>query len=212
MSWWDKYFAPGDIRAQRLQLQSPSPDGLPSIPKEVVVVVPDRAPSLPQADRLRRQNALLYGGLAFTALSIVVTRRAIQRKLAQHAPQTLNSAKQAGAEPQPPSTATASKADGSLEAIQALGYATLNVFSVFMLGAGAAMTYFDVADLEDMREGLRKAAGYESDQANKANEEIEGWIAETLARRDGQGNLRPGIAEKVAEVQRQAEGKGERPR
>ncbi|KAF2482141.1 hypothetical protein BDY17DRAFT_252855 [Neohortaea acidophila] len=188
MSWWDKYLAPGDLRQQRQALSSPSQPGTANEDEQPRLVVL-KPPRLSQADRVRRQNGLLFGGLAFTLLSMIVTRRAVGRKLAQ----TALSAEGGAA-------AAESKVDGSLEAVQALGYATLNVFSVAMLGIGGAMKYFDIADVEDMREVVRRQEGYSED--SEANREIEGWIAEVLARKDGQGNLRESVVEKVAEIER----------
>lgn len=184
MSWWDKYLAPGDLRQQRQALSQPGTTNEDEQPRLVVL----KPPRLSQADRVRRQNGLLFGGLGFTLLSMIVTRRAVGRKLAQTA---LSAEGGAAAE---------SKVDGSLEAVQALGYATLNVFSVAMLGIGGAMKYFDIADVEDMREVVRRQEGYSED--SEANREIEGWIAEVLARKDGQGNLRESVVEKVAEIER----------
>lgn len=63
------------------------------------------------------------------------------------------------------------------------------------------MTYFDFADLEDLREGVRRQAGYAED--SESEREIEAWVAEVLARRDGKGELRAGVAEKVAEIERE---------
>lgn len=190
MSWWDKYFAPGDLRRQE-QLQAVSPSDLEGEPSPLVVVKP---PRLSQTDRARRQNGLLYGGIAFTALSLVVTRRAVGRKLAQTLPKAITSS--------PTSTTAAElpKADGSLEAVQALGYATLNVFSMAMLGMGAAMKYFDIAEVEDMREMVRRQEGYSDD--SEANQEIESWIANVLARKDGQGNIKESVTEKVMEIEK----------
>jgi len=149
---------------------------------------------------------MLYGGIAFTALSIFVTRRALQRKSAQIQAQLLDKTLP-GSIPVANNATTAtntppagSQTDGTIEAIQALGYATLNVFSTAMLGIGAAMTYFDIADLEDLREGIRKQAGYVED--SESNKEIEAWVADILARKDGKGELRPGVAERVAEIER----------
>ena len=69
------------------------------------------------------------------------------------------------------------------------------------------MTYFDVADIQDLRLLVRKGVGEEAfeEGESKANGEIEGWIAEVLARGDGEGRLRDGVAERVAEIQREAE-------
>lgn len=195
MSWWDRYFAPGDVR-QRRQLQQQLQDEVQQ--REATLLKSDPRPArLDPALRARRQGALLYGGLAFTLASIFVTRRASRRKLVQTVPNTFT-----------PSNAEPTSVDGSIEAVQALGYATLNVFSFAMASVGLAMTYFDVADVEDMRMLLRQSVGedvYGGESA--ADKEIEGWIAETLARKDGQGNLREGIAEKIYELEKQAKQK-----
>ena len=189
MSWWDKYLAPGDLCRQRQQAQPKPPLPPQHDPDKPVTLIPKPPPRIDASTRARRQNALLYGGATFTLLSLFITRRTMKRKYTS------------STTPSP----TDAKVDGSLEAIQALGYATLNVFSFALFGIGAAMTYFDVGDLEDMREGLRRAAGYEGDEHARADRELEGWVAEVLARRDGEGNLRSGIAEKVYELQREAE-------
>jgi hypothetical protein len=71
-----------------------------------------------------------------------------------------------------------------------------------MAGIGGVMKYFDVADIEDLREGYRKSLGYDVHSGESAaDKEIEGWIADVLARRDGTGNLREGVAEKILEME-----------
>ena len=192
MSWWDHYLAPGDLR-QRQQSQPSQPSSQLEDERPRVVVL---KPRLSPTDRARRQNGLLYGGIAFTILSAFVTRRAIGRKIAQNL-----------GNPSATSTASSSpepKTDASLDAIQALGYATLNVFSTGMLGIGAAMTYFDIAEVEDMRDMIRRQEGY-SDES-EANKEIEGWIAEVLARKDGQGKMRDSVVAEIERRRKEADG------
>ena len=209
MSLWDKYFAPGDLRRQRQQQRQTELQKLhDAVQKQQLAkqtAVPQR---IDAAQRVRRQNAMLYGGALFSILSLVVTRRASARKKISMIPKTFEPSSSIAASEAGGGAATAARVDGSLDALQALNYATMNVFSFFMLGTGAFMTYFDVADVEDLRQMLRQSIGndvYEGD--SKADKEIEEWIAETLARKDGNGGLREGIAEKVAEVQREAERK-----
>jgi hypothetical protein len=190
MSLWDKYLAPGDIRHQRrirheqaaaLQIQQDL-----ALAKEAASQ-PER-PRLDASTRQRRQDGLLFGGVAFTLLSLFITRRALAKKSFASA-----------ANPD-----AASKVDGPLEAAQALGLATLNVFAFAMAGIGGVMKYFDVADIEDLREGYRRALGYDVHSGESAaDKEIEGWIADVLARRDGTGNLREGVAEKILELELQ---------
>jgi hypothetical protein len=126
--------------------------------------------------------------VAFTLLSLFITRRALAKKNLAMA-----------ANPDAPI-----KVDGPLEAAQALGLATLNVFAFAMAGLGCAMKYFDFADVEDLREGYRRALGYDVHSGESAaDKEIEGWIADVLARRDGTGSLREGVAEKILELELQ---------
>ena len=185
MSLWDKYLAPGDLRSRQHQTPPALSDNDEQSLKKLQALT--HTPRIDPATRHRRQNALLFGGAAFTLLSLLVTRRALHRK------QTSAILESAGV-PGVPGAGAGGKADGALEAVQALSYASLNVFSFAMLSAGVAITYLDIADLEDMRVQFRRAAGYgedgEGDQ--RADEEIEGWIAETLARRDEVGGGRPG--------------------
>ena len=203
MSLWDKYFAPGDVR-RRQQEQERIRDEVQRAAQDearLAAKLPQRPARIDAAHRARRQNALLYGGLAFTGLSLFVTRRATARKYAQTIPKTFTPSN--GAPPKvegPPS-----KVDGSLEGVQALWYATLNTWSIFMAGIGIFMKTFDVADVEDLREMVRRGVGddvYGGDSA--ADHEIEGWVASVLARKDGQGNLREGIAERIFELEQKA--------
>lgn len=192
MSLWDKYLAPGDLR-RRQQLQATPPPPPPPAPQDETNQTGRNQPPptrIGSGQRVVRQNALLYGGLIFTTLSLLVTRRALTRKHVQIHPNTFT-----------PSNGPAPKVDGGLEAIEALGLASLNVFSVAMATAGGLMTYFDVADLEDMRDKVRKGVGFDVyGGESEADKELEDWVADVLSRKDGQGDFKEGIAEKLAEL------------
>ena len=192
MSLWDKYFAPGDLR-RRQQLRALEEEWLKQQKLELQKAAqPPPAPRVDAATRARRQNALLYGGLAFTAFSIWVTRRSLRRKRLQAPPADATST----------APASASKADGAFEAVEALNIATLNVFAVAMAATGIAATYFDIADIEDLRDGIRKGVGYDVYAGDSAaDKEMEGWVAGVLAESDGKGGLRESIAKKVVELQ-----------
>lgn len=189
---WTSYisalFTPGDTRAQQ-RIQNEQAAAL-KIQQEIALAKEAASqrevPRLDASTRQRRQNGLFFGGVAFTLLSLFITRRALTRK---HAALAAN-----------PDAAL--KVDGPLEAVQALGLATLNTFAFFMAGLGGAMKYFDFADVEDLREGYRRALGYDVHSGeSEADREIEGWIAEVLARRDGVGGLRESVLEKVREIE-----------
>lgn len=206
MSLWDKYFAPGDLRRRQQQAELEKLHDEVQQQHQLTKNAPPQR--IDAGKRVRRQNALLYGGLAFSILSLVVTRRALIRKKISTIPKQFTpSSSVAASETGSAIGATpGTKIDGSLDALQALNYATMNVFSLFMFGTGAFMTYFDVADVEDLRAMLRRGVGEDVyGGESKADREIEGWIAEVLARRDGKGELREGVAEKVYEVQKEAE-------
>ena len=182
-SWWDKYLAPGDLRAQNRQQQDhqqssqPTPSPTSAIPQRISA-----------AHRARRQNALLLGGFVFTTLSLIITRRASRKKYLATYPTTLKPNPKTGTTSVPHFTAsnTSPKAEGGLDAAEALFIATLSVSSIFMLGIGGFMKYYDVADVEDLREFVRKGTGQDvfgGDRDEEAEKEIEGWMAEVLARR-----------------------------
>lgn len=78
------------------------------------------------------------------------------------------------------------------------------------------MKYYDVADVEDLREFVRKGTGQDvfgGDRDEEAEKEIEGWMAEVLARKDGTGGLKESIVEKLAEMkERDKEAEAEKER
>lgn len=205
MSWWDLYFAPGDLRAQQ-QLTTPSTSSSTSQqddqPKATAPIIPKR---IDAAHRARRQNALLFGGLAFTALSALLMRRAIRTKQLATYPQFAT--KVAGSRepivkvPTFTPSNTQAKAEGGLDAAEALFLATLSTFSIFMTGTGAFMKIYDIADVEDLREFVKQGIGYDVYSGEtEADKEIETWFAEVLSRKDGTGNLREEIVTKMAEL------------
>jgi hypothetical protein len=207
MSFWDRYLAPGDVRAQRRHLESTLPQPPPPQPNHGL----PKAPRLPQADRQRRQHAMLLGGFLFTSLSAMVTRRALIRK-GLYKPAVANTAgtatlqqSSAAAESTPPPPP-----NSGLEAIEALGLATLNVTSLAMLAVGAFMTITDVAEIEDLRDQIRWTMGYDvyAVGETEADREMEEWVAEVLAKKEERGGgtvgalvgLRTGVAEKLREL------------
>lgn len=200
-SWWDKYLAPGDIRAQRQPAPAQPQDN---------EVNPTPSASTPvfrvdAATRSRRQNGMLFGGIAFLALSMFVTKRATSRKYLSAYPKFVK--KQPGGKdakldvPTFTQSNVAPQQEGGLDAAEALFLATLGTLSVFMAGTGVAMKVYDIADIEDMRDFVRRNMGediYAGDSA--ADKEIENWMAEVLARKDGTGDLQTSIVEKMAEL------------
>lgn len=203
MSLWDRYFAPGDLRARRQALAPPP--RLATQTEEALQKAAIRPSTtsaaverVDPARRARRQNALFFGGLAFTMFSAFVTRRSMMRKRPP-IPTTFT-----------PSNAPLPKAEGGLDAAEALGLATINTVSVFMTAIGAGFIYWDIADIEDLRDKVRKGVGFDVyGGETDADKEIEGWVAEVLARKDGYGNIKDEIVDKLMELEQKERAKQE---
>lgn len=97
--------------------------------------------------------------------------------------------------------------NGGLEAAEALGLATVNVFSFAMMSAGVVALGFDVADLEDLREGVRKGLGFDvygGERDGAVEKEMEEWIRELLEKNKGKElgieGLKEGVLGKLAEM------------
>ncbi|RMZ18657.1 hypothetical protein D0862_00095 [Hortaea werneckii] len=195
-SFYERYLAPGDVRA-RQQLQSATTaSALDASSSASTSVTPPNLRPAARADwasRQRRKDALLYGGVVFTFLSLFVTRRSLIRRRKTDYPATFTA--------QTPENRP--KVNGGLEAAEALGLATLNVTSLAMLTAGGFATYFDVADIEDMREGVRRGIGYDVYGGNpEEDKEMEDWVKDLLTKRDEGENvdIRGRIGEKLQEL------------
>jgi len=183
MSFWDRYLAPGDIRAR----QRVNPPQQSNKTEQSAENVPLRTDA---GTRQRRQDALLYGGIAFTCLSLLVTRRTLLRKHGTY-PKTFT-----------PSNAPPPQVSGGLDAAEALGLATLNVCSFAMIVAGGLIKYFDIGDLEDMREQVRRGIGFDVYGGDsEADKEMEAWVADVLSRKDGEGGIKESIAQKLKDLE-----------
>ncbi|RMY34607.1 hypothetical protein D0865_14137 [Hortaea werneckii] len=195
-SFYERYLAPGDIRArQQLQTATAASASDASSNASTSVTPPNLRPAARAdwASRQRRKDALLYGGIVLTFLSLFVTRRALIRRRKTDYPATFTA--------QTPENKP--KVNGGLEAAEALGLATLNVTSLAMVAAGGFATYFDVADIEDMREGVRRGIGYDVYGGNpEEDREMEDWVKDLLTKRDEGENvdLRGRIGEKLQEL------------
>lgn len=205
MSLWDRYLAPGDLRARRAALSvptAPSPSQSTDIalqPANAAIQPSATSATVQQIDpgkRRRRQNALFFGGLGFTILSAIVTRRATARKRPPYPKQFT------------PSNDPPPKFEGSLDAAHALALATFNTFSVFMVGLGAGAMYFDIATLEDLREKVRAGVGFDVyGGETEADKELEQWVADVLSKKNGVGEMKASIVEKLYDMERAEQAK-----
>ncbi|EMC98554.1 hypothetical protein BAUCODRAFT_430530 [Baudoinia panamericana UAMH 10762] len=206
MSFWDRYLAPGDVRHQRQHEAAATTATAQTQAQALAATLPinprhQREPRIDAAHRQRRQDGLFFGGVAFTCFSALLTRRAlIRRRLPHPAAFTPSNA---------PPTGRAAKVDGSFDAVEALSLATLNVCSIAMVAAGAMAKLFDIADLEDLRDGVRRGVGFDVYGGEaEADKELEEWIAGVLSGKEelgggGVGNIQRKVAEKLRELEEQ---------
>ncbi|KAF2861496.1 hypothetical protein K470DRAFT_276147 [Piedraia hortae CBS 480.64] len=199
---------PGDVRAQRrngnleslsCQLSQPLSQQPPSQAPH-----PKQPPDglLSPAARRDRQNNAFYTGVAGTVFSALLTRRVIRAKRLPF-PSTSTS----GVNSEAPGVG-ASKAHvpnikvlSGIDAIQALGLATLNVCSIATLIFGAVAKIFDLAEVEDLRHLVRRGVGYDVYGGDaKGDEEVEQWLESLL--KEG-GISKEGIESKLRELERE---------
>ena len=93
------------------------------------------------------------------------------------------------------------KINGALEAIEALNVATINVLSVAMMAVGGGLWALDINSLEEGRVKMRRAMGVEvyGKTEEEASDEIEEWIANTLARKEVKERARERAQREIGE-------------
>ncbi|KAF7717041.1 Uncharacterized protein PECH_003141 [Penicillium ucsense] len=117
---------------------------------------------------------LFFGGMAFFALSVFVTRRASLRKRLACVPPYYSS-----------SIYHQPNVNGAMEAFEALNLATLNVISFGMMATGGVMYALNINGVEDMRRIMRGtlddvAAGKTDDELEK---DVAEWVSSVLGDR-----------------------------
>ncbi|ROV96741.1 hypothetical protein VSDG_05606 [Cytospora chrysosperma] len=151
---------------------------------------PNRTPE-EQFRRSAKQLSLFFAGAGFLALSTMVTRRAVARKIAEASPRLFQPSNH-GLRPAPRNAEE--KGQDQLVAAEALGLATLNVFGFGITLTGGLMWAFDISNLEDLRTKARaKLYGPNGVVDDEAEKEIEEWIADVLSRKDkkNEGGTQP---------------------
>ncbi|KAJ5594379.1 uncharacterized protein N7459_000587 [Penicillium hispanicum] len=128
------------------------------------------------ATRDRTNLKLLLGGMAFFTLSLLVTRRANQKKRIACIPPFYTG-----------SIYFQPKVNGAGEALEALNLATINVLSFGMMATGAVMCALDVNGIEDARRVMRTAIEGSTDGTGKSDEvleqEVTEWVTSVLGDR-----------------------------
>jgi hypothetical protein len=185
MTFWEKWLAPGDIRAQLRHEQSER-DGKISASKLAPTTpsVLSETKSRPAGQRLThaqrewRKGSIFLGGLVFTIASLTLTRRALRKRLYFPTPPFYQ-----------PSHNALPPVSGGMEAVDALFLATLNVTAMGMAAVGTFMVGWDVAEVEDLRAAVNRGAGFDVYGGDKeADREIEGWVQEMFAKKKNDAN------------------------
>ncbi|KAJ5885098.1 hypothetical protein N7495_009608 [Penicillium taxi] len=110
---------------------------------------------------------ILVGGVAFVSLSLLITRRANRRKIAECIPPFYSS-----------STYFQPQVNGAGEALEALSLATINVLSFSTMAVGAGAYAFNINSLDDARRAMRTYMDTAVDSSGKADEELEKDVTE----------------------------------
>ncbi|PSR85725.1 hypothetical protein BD289DRAFT_352094, partial [Coniella lustricola] len=132
--------------------------------------------------RAAKQLGLFFAGAGFLTASALISRRAVARKMVDSYPKFYQPSHYG---PRPPPRAPAEKGEDQLVAVEALGLATLNVFSFGIMLTGGLMFAFDIGNLEDLRHRARRQIyGGNGVVDEAADRQVEEWIADVLSRKD----------------------------
>lgn len=160
--------------ASSTQEQSPPPSQSQSLQN----TTPPPEPLTPiLSQRSLKQLGLFFAGGAFLGLSILITRRAVARKLKATVPDFYQQSNRPVKNIQ---------SDNSLIAVEALNLATLNVMGFGIMATGGLAWAFDISSVDDLRRKARRhigtaAGGYTDEESER---EIEEWVASVLLRKD----------------------------
>lgn len=136
--------------------------------------------------RTAKQLGLFFAGAGFLTASALISRRAVARRMVDSYPKFYQPSHYG---PRPPPRAPTDKGEDQLVAVEALGLATLNVFSFGIMMTGGLMFAFDISNLEDLRRRARKQIyGGNGVVDEAADQQVEEWIADVLSRRDKTGD------------------------
>ena len=83
----------------------------------------------------------------------------------------------------------AKSVNGTVEAVEALSLATLNVFSLAMMSTGGVLWYLNINSGADMRRMFRGGLGVDGTgrSEKEVEEDFEEWVDTTLASKEAKG-------------------------
>ncbi|GIK01198.1 hypothetical protein Aspvir_005230 [Aspergillus viridinutans] len=117
---------------------------------------------------------LLFGGVTFFTLSLLITRRAFTKRVIASMPPYWTSS----VYHRPP-------VNGAGDAFEALSLATLNVCSFAMMATGGVLYALDVNSVEDMRRYVKREFGTGTVRDEETEREVEEWVAKVLGEKFG---------------------------
>jgi hypothetical protein len=152
---------------------SQAPQQKPSTDQPQIPASPPPQTQLAQAPSPKPNTnlKLLFGGMTFFALSVLVTRRAFHKKRLACMPQFYTS-----------SVYHSPHSNSAADAFEALNLATLNVISFGIMAGGAVGYALNINELEDLRKFVRAGLRGGSDTPVKSDEELELEVTEWVSK------------------------------
>ncbi|OGE54247.1 hypothetical protein PENARI_c006G09334 [Penicillium arizonense] len=160
--------SPKPSESQQKPEEKPTPEQ-PQRPEENPTTLPMQLPRPPASENTNLK--LLFGGMTFFALTVLVTRRAFNKKRIACIPPFYTS-----------SIYHQPHSNSAMDAFEALNLATLNVLSFGMMAGGAAGYALNINGLDDMRRFVRAGLQGGSDTPVKSDEELEAEVTEWVSK------------------------------
>ena len=123
------------------------------------------------SSRSRHQLGLFSAGSAFVVLSSLITRRAVLRRYQLPRPAFFH----------PSNMPPIAPISGALEALDALGIATVNVFSYGIMFGGGLMWAFNISTLAELKNRIKMPLDLKSEEpGNEADGGTGTWLAAAI--------------------------------
>jgi hypothetical protein len=125
-----------------------------------------------KSSRSRRQLGLFFAGSTFVVLSSLITRRAVVRRQQLTRPAFFH----------PNNTAPITPINGALEALDALGIATINVFSYGIMFGGGLLWAFNISTLAELKNRIKSPLDLKGGEetGNNSEDDTGTWLAAAI--------------------------------
>lgn len=131
---------------------------------------------LPKLWTPQTNTKLFFGGALFFTLSLLTTRRALNRRFKAMIPPFYTT-----------SVYHKPEVNGGMEAFEALHLATVNVLSFGMMASGGVLWAMGINGIEDMRTYVKKSMAQGDRESSKTDEEmekeVEAWVMRYLGKK-----------------------------